>query len=77
MIRKTKKNVAILKWFSFGMFIFGLFALIGFAKLASEGLVQIGWGITGSIVLPAMWLFWLSAFCSFADIEEEMENKKK
>lgn len=75
MIRKTKKNVARLKWFSFAMFIFGIIALLAFAKLASDGFIDIGWGIAGSIILPAMWMFWFMAFCSFDEIEEEMEQK--
>lgn len=77
MIRKTKKNVAILKWFSFAMFLIGFVILICFAKCASEGLIEsIFWGVAGSFALPAMWLFWLMAFAAFADIEDEMKEKR-
>lgn len=78
MFRRTVKNARRLKWFSFAMFILGLAAFLGFAKMAADGAIDsIAWGVVGAFTLPAMWLFWFFAFDAFTEIEEDIAAEQR
>ena len=77
MIKKTKKNVARMKWFSFAMFVFNVANMLFVAKLATDGYFEnnILFGFILTIALLFVLLFWSFAFEISADIQNEMENK--
>lgn len=77
MIKKTKKNVARLKWFSFAMSALSSTNMLLMAKLAADGYFE-NKLLLGSILLTIFivsWILWFLAYCSLEKIQEEMENK--
>ena len=78
MIKKTLKNVRILEWVSFWMWILSSIAIVVIGYFGTKGAFEAyqGQAIAVCILSPASMTFWLMCFIAFVQFEDEILEKR-
>jgi hypothetical protein len=78
-MKRNLKNVRLLKWFTFSMWLFANALILWLGKAAVDGLFadKIALGVIMAIVLVLGWAFWFIGFDTYMEIEQEIEEKER